>query len=96
MNDDFERKVQCAGVAGWWTVLVAAAVVTIQWVAYLFVMSSRPAFALSVWGSGASWPEVQHLWLLGTAFLKIFVFVLALLCLWLTLWARQLRKAGGA
>jgi hypothetical protein len=68
----------------------------VTWVAYLVVMSSRPEFALSVWGSGASWPEVQHLWLLGTGFLKIFVFVLALLCLWLTLWARQLRKAGAA
>ncbi len=96
MNDDFERKVRGAGVAGWWTVLVAAAVLLLQWVAYLFVMSTRPAFALTVWGSGAGWLEVQHLWLLGTGVLKIFVFVLALLCLWLTLWARELRKMRGA
>jgi len=96
MNDDFERKVQCAGVAGWWTVLVAAAVMLLQWVAYLIVTSSRPAWVLSVWGSGASWLEVQNLWLLATGFLKIFVLILAILCLWLTLWARQLRKGGGA
>jgi hypothetical protein len=95
MNDDFERKVRGAGVAGWWTVLAGAAVLLLQWVAYLLVMSSRPAWILSLWGS-TSWLEVQHLWLLATGFLKIFVMVLAILCLWLTLWARQLRKGGSA
>jgi hypothetical protein len=95
MNDDFERKVRGAGVAGWWTVLASAAVLLLQWVAYLLVMSSRPAWILSLWGS-TSWLEVQHLWLLATGFLKIFVMVLAILCLWLTLWARQLRKGGSA
>jgi hypothetical protein len=95
MNDDFERKVRGAGVAGWWTVLASAAVLLLQWVAHLLVMSSRPAWILSLWGS-SSWLEVQHLWLLATGFLKIFVMILAILCFWLTLWARQLRKAAGA
>ena len=93
MTHDLETKVHGAAAAGWWTVLASAAVLVVQWVAYLFVMSSRPALVLSLWGSD-SWPEVQHLWLVGTVFLKIFVFVLAVLCLWLTLWARELRKAG--
>ena len=96
MKDDFERKVQGAAVAGWWTVLVAAAMLLLQWVAYLVVMSSRPESILSLWGSGASWFEIQSLWLLATGFLKMFVLILATLCLWLTLWARQLRKTGGA
>jgi hypothetical protein len=95
MNADFERKVQAAAIAGWWTVLVAAAVLVLQWVAYLVVMSSRPAFVLTLWGSD-SWLEVHNLWLLGTGVLKIFVFILALPCLWLTLWAKQLRKGRGA
>jgi hypothetical protein len=30
MNDDFERKVRGAGVAGWWTVLASAAVLLLQ------------------------------------------------------------------
>jgi hypothetical protein len=96
MNDDFERKVQGAAVAGWWTVLVAAAVLALQWVAYLAVMSLRPTFVLSLWGSGTTWPEMQNLWLVGTVVLKIFVFILAVPCLWLTLWARQLRKGRRA
>jgi hypothetical protein len=95
MNDDFERKVRSAAIAGWWTVLVAAAALTLQWVAYLFVMSVRPPLVLTLWGAD-SWPEVQHLWLTATIVLKGFVFVLALPCLWLTLWARQLRKGRGA
>jgi hypothetical protein len=91
MNDDFERKVQGAAVAGWWTVLVAGVVVLLQWGACHFVMWARPTVVLTLWGSD-SWLEVRHLWLMGTVVLKIFVFVLALPCLWLTLWARQLRK----
>jgi hypothetical protein len=92
MSDDFERKVRAAGVAGWWTVLAGAAVLLIQWLAYLAIMSSRPAFVLSLWGS-SDWLEVQQLWLAGTVVLKAFLAILALVCLWLTLWARQLRQA---
>jgi len=95
MHDDLERKVRGAGVAGWWTVLATAAVTLLQWLAYLLMMSWRPTWFLSLWGS-ASWPEVQHLWLLGTVVLKIVVFFLAVLCLWLTLWARELRKGRAA
>ena len=92
MSDDFERKVHAAGVAGWWTVLAGAAVLLIQWVAYLAIMSSRPAFVLSLWGS-SDWLEVQQLWLAGTVFLKVFLAILAVVCLWLTLWAKQLHQA---
>jgi hypothetical protein len=95
MNRDFEEKVRGAGVAGWWTVLVSAAIVTLQWLVYLLVMAWRPALVLSLWGS-SGWPEVQHVWLVGTAFLKIFVGCLAVVSLWLTLWARELRRAAGA
>jgi hypothetical protein len=92
MSDDFARKVHAAAVAGWWAVLAGAAVLLVQWVAYLVVMSSRPAFVLSLWGA-SNWLEVQHLWLAGTVFLKVALAALALVCLWLTLWARELRQA---
>jgi hypothetical protein len=95
MNDELERKVRTAGVAGWWTVLVGAVVLAIQWLAYLFVMSWRPAWILSLWGS-PDWAEIRHLWLLATVLLKGILAILAMFCLWLTLWARELRKAGRA
>jgi hypothetical protein len=49
---------------------------------------------LSLWGPGVDWNFVQHVWFWGTAAFKLCLWVLALLVIWLTLWARQLRKAG--
>ena len=96
MTESFEQKVRGAGVAGWWTLLVVAAVLTVQWVAYLFVMRLRPPWATFLLGPGMTWDYFLHVWWLATTFLKVLLFVLALACLWLTLWARQLRKAAAA
>lgn len=69
--------------------------VLLQWGSYHFVMWARPSLVLTLSGSD-SWPEVHHWWLTGTVVLKVFVFVLALPCLWLTPCARQLRKGRRA
>ncbi len=95
MNDSFERKVRAAGVAGWWTLLVGAAVLVVQWFAYLAIMRARPAWATPLLGPGVTWDYLQNVWWLATAVLKVLLAVLALPCLWLTLWARQLRKTAG-
>jgi len=92
MNDAFEVRVRAAAMAGWWTLLIAAIVLTIQWLAYLFLISSRPAWLLTLWGPGIDWGTVQYLWVLLLAILKLAVWLCALPVLWLTLWARQLRK----
>jgi len=91
-DDGFGHRVRAAAVTGWWTVLVGAAALLIQWVAYLVVMSWKPQIVLSLWGS-SNWPEVQHLWLVATAFLKALLAITVMICLWLTLWARRLRGA---
>ncbi len=93
MESDFERRVRTAGVAGWWTLLIAALVLAVQWAAYLGVMSWRPSWVRWLWGPGTSWEYLGHVWWVGTATLKFVLVVLAIPCLWLTLWARQLRKA---
>jgi hypothetical protein len=93
MNDPFERKVRAAAIAGWWVILVACALLLVTWVAYLGILSARPAWLLTMWGQGdVSWAFVQtvSLWFLGA--FKLFVWFLFLAVLWLTLWARQLRK----
>jgi uncharacterized membrane protein (Fun14 family) len=92
MNDPFERKVQAAAVAAWWVVLIGVAVVVVQWLAYLAVISARPAWVMSLWGPGVDWPFVQTVWFWGIATLKFIVWLLVLIALWLTLWARRLRK----
>jgi hypothetical protein len=97
MNDMFEKRVRAAAVAGWWSVLIAAAFVTLQWLAYLAVMSARPTWLLTMWGPGTDWAVVQHVWFWAIVVLKFALWLTILLVVWLTLWARQLRKrAGGA
>jgi len=92
MNDTFERRVQSAAVAGWWMLLMAAAFLCLQWIIYLLVMATHPAWLLSLWGPDISWNAVQRLWFGGVAIFKLCLWLLALLILWLTLWARQMRK----
>ncbi len=92
MNEAFEKKVRAAAVAGWWVILIAYALLTVTWAVYLAIVSARPKWLLALWGGDVSWAFVQtvSLWFLGV--FKLFLWVLFLVVLWLTLWARQLRK----
>ena len=92
MNDPFEKKVRAAAVAGWWVVLIAIGFLTLLWLIYLAVMSTHPAWLLAMWGPGTTWSFVQEVWFWVMAGVKLFVWLLILVVLWLTLWARQLRK----
>ena len=92
MNDVFQKRVKAAAVAGWWTLLVAAIFLTIQWIAYLFIMNARPDWVREMWGPNLDWAFVQTIWFWMTAIFKLCVWVMALIVIWLTLWARQLRN----
>ena len=92
MNEPFERKVRAASVAGWWVVLIAVGFLTLQWLVYLAVMSAQPAWLLAMWGPGVDWPFVQNGGFWALVAFKFCVWLMVLAVLWLTLWARQLRK----
>jgi hypothetical protein len=95
MNDAFTKKVRAAAVAAWWVVLAGYALLIVTWAVYLVIVSARPAWLLSMWGQGeVSWALVQtvSLWFMGV--FKLLLWFLILGALWLTLWARQLRKAA--
>ena len=92
MCENFETKIRCAATAGWWTLLVAVGMFLIQWVMYLLVVPLQPGWVLSLWGPGATWQEVQSLWFLFIAGFKVCLLSVAFVLVWLTLWARQLRK----
>jgi hypothetical protein len=92
MNEVFENRVRAAAVAGWWTLLIGAGFLVLQWLAYLFVMSTRPTWLPSLWGSGIGWDTVQTVWFWGMALIKLCLWLLAFVVIWLTLWARQMRK----
>jgi hypothetical protein len=95
MNNTFENKVRAAAAAGWWVILIGFALLTLTWVVYRALVSARPAWALAMWGQDVSWDHMQvvSLWFLGV--FKLFLWFLILVVLWLTLWARQLRKLSG-
>jgi hypothetical protein len=58
VNDACEKRIRGAAVAGRSTLPVAVIFLTLQWLAYLAIMSARPACLLTVWG-----PDVRD----GTA-----------------------------
>jgi hypothetical protein len=95
MNDAFERRVKTAAVAGWWTLLIAVGFIMIQWIIYLLIMSAHPTWLLWMWGPDSTWSFVQTVWFWSLAIVKICIWPLVLMTLWLTLWARQLRKRAG-
>jgi hypothetical protein len=92
VNEAFEKKVRAAAVAGWWVVLSGYALLTLTWAVYLDLVTTRPAWLPPLWGHDVSWDFVQivSLWFLGV--FKLFLWIVFLIALWLTLWARQLRK----
>ena len=92
MADAFEARVRAAAVAAWWTLLIACAFLTIQWAAYLQVMSARPEWAASLWGPDETWESIRATWLRALVIIKLMLWPLVLAAVWLALWARQLRR----
>lgn len=93
MNDAFGKKVRAAAVAGWWVVLLVLFLLLIQYLAYLFLVPTRPVWLIAMWGPRVDWLFVENVWFWGIVALKAVFWLLTLLALWLTLWARQLRRA---
>ena len=94
MNDGFAEKIRSASVAGWWTLLIATGFMVVNWLGYLIIMNIKPDWLLDFWGGGEiSWADVQLIWFGMAALFKVLIWILALVVIWLTLWARRLRKS---
>ena len=92
MEDIFEKRVRAAAIAAWWTILVGVVFLVLQWILYLVFMSAHPVWLLWLWGPDASWPFVQTVWFWAAALFKAFLWMLAVIALWLTFWSRKLRE----
>jgi hypothetical protein len=90
MDDSFRDKVRAAASAAWWTLLIGAVFLTVQWVGYLVIMSAKPAWALSLWGPDATWDTIRMVWFDALVVVKLILWPLVLVAVWLTLWARRL------
>jgi hypothetical protein len=95
MNDPFEQRVRGAAAAGWRVVLVAIGMLAVSSVAYMAIVSAQPSWLLSMWGSDLTWADIQNVSFCAIVGFKMTVWLMALAALWLTLWARQLRKTDG-
>ena len=94
MSDLFEKRVRAASIAGWWALLIGALFLTLQWIIFLWFTSARPSWPMLIWGDGLTWDSVQVVWFWGAAIFKFCLWLLALIVVWLTLWARQLRRTN--
>lgn len=94
--NEFTRQVRSAAVAGWWTLLIATIFMAVQWLAYLIVMNAQPGWLISFWGGGKlQWSDIQTVWLWMAAVFKLCIWVVALVVIWLSFWARRLRRSEG-
>jgi|KBSSwiStaDraftv2_1062776.scaffolds.fasta_scaffold2047811_1 hypothetical protein len=92
MNDVFQQRIRAAAIAGWWTVLIGLAFLTLVWILFLVLMSARPSWYQSLLGPGVSWEYIQHVGFWVVSIFKMCIWLMALVVLWLTLWSRQLGK----
>jgi hypothetical protein len=92
MDEGFAKKVRDAAIAGWWTIAIVAAFLTVQWVAWLVILSAKPSWMAALWGPDTSWSTIQTVVLWCVAVFKICLWVMAAVVVWLSLWARRLRR----
>lgn len=95
MNDVFQQRIRAAAIAGWWTVLIAVGFLTLVWIVFLALISTRPPWYQSLMGPGVSWESFQHVGFWAVAVFKMSIWLMALVVVWLTLWSRQLEKRSG-
>ena len=94
MDDTFEKRVRAAAVAGWWTLLIAAGFLAFQWIAYLLVISTRPAWLPSLWGPDLGWQAVECV-VLGDGDLQALLVVTGIDCSLADLMGKAIEKPCG-
>ena len=95
MSDEvFVRRIRAAARAAWWTFLVAIGLHLVAWLGGLWALSARPDWMMALWGEGnLTWDRVHETLLSYWSTWKIVVWTIALVAIWLTLWARRLERA---
>jgi hypothetical protein len=94
MDGEFAKRVRSAAIAGWWTLLITWICLVVNWAAYLLTMAYKPEWMMKYWlGKDMDWSTIQTIWLWCTAAFKMVWWVAVMVVIWLSLWARRLRKA---
>ena len=95
MNEILAKRVRSAAVAGWWTILIVAVLMTVQWFVVLAILHYQPRCLLALWGGGdLDWPDVHQILLQFFAYFKLMMLAVVVVVIWLSLWSRGLKRAG--
>lgn len=94
MNDHFTFRVRSAAVAGWWTILIAVAFLILVTAGYQTALHCRPDWMLRLWGPDITWVDFQHMCLWAIIVFRLALWLMILTAIWLSLWARRLRRAA--
>ncbi len=98
MNGTLQKRVRSAAVAGWWAILIAAAWMTVGWLAFLVILNTEPGWLLRLWGypdtDSLHWQQVRTIVLQFFAVFKLMLFAFVIVVIWLTLWSRRLKREG--
>ena len=92
MNETFAKRVRSAAIAGWWTILIGSLFLVLQWLAGQVLLSAKPGWFLAFWGPGITWETVETIWWWIMAIFKMCLWLMALVVIWLSLWARRLKS----
>jgi len=93
MDDALVKRVSAAAGAAWWTVLIWALWLTAAWLIWLGIIHAKPGWILALWGDNLAWTDVQQvtIWFFGA--FKVLLLVAVMGSIWLTLYARRLKRA---
>lgn len=95
MDDVFCKRVRAAASAGWWTLLIGVAWLSVSWVFWICLLRAQPGWLLQLWGGGdLTWQTVHTLVLEFTAVAKLVLMVWLLGTICLTIWGRKLKRIG--
>jgi hypothetical protein len=92
MADVFQQRIRAAAIAGWWTLLIATGFLTLVWVVFLVLISTRPSWYRSLLGPQIAWDNLQTVGLWAVAVFKTCLWLMGVAVVWLTLWARRMAQ----
>ena len=97
MNGTFAQRVRSAAVTGWWTILINMIWMTAAWLLWiLLILPCKPSWVIDLWGGSEflDWQKIYDVFFTFMAVWKLILFVFLMVTIWLSLWARKLKKLG--
>jgi hypothetical protein len=94
-STDLAKRVRAAAGAAWWALIIAYLFMAGAWCGVLTLLDRKPAWAIVAWGGGEiQWGDVHRIYITFFGVLKVLLFILLVVAMWLSFWHRRLRRIG--